>query len=81
MHNEQNTELSNKLSLVLYRVFSDTTIHRQMSYKDKPPNATNILRDKRTKDKRTKGKSKISFYFKFFRMFYLRDVPLGSLSL
>ena len=25
------------------------------SYTDKPPNATNIIRDKRTRDKRTKG--------------------------
>ncbi len=32
-------------------------VHRQTSYRDKPPNATNILRDKRTKDKRTKGTS------------------------
>ena len=33
------------------------SVHRQSSFRDKPPNATNILRDKRTKDKCTKGTS------------------------
>ncbi len=32
-------------------------VHWQTSYRDKPPNATNILREKRTKDNRTKGTS------------------------
>ena len=32
-------------------------VHQQTSYRDKPPNATNTLRDKRTKDQHTKGTS------------------------
>ena len=39
-------------SFQLNLIFS---VHRQTSYRDKPPNATNVLRDKRTKDKRTNG--------------------------